>query len=279
MELLKLQDIQLKKDKYIFKESSIIHLFIAIFMVLLIPGCIFLFKIAKFPVFITIMSNGFLGLFALLQFNAFMKTRSPSNWLLAFNNERVLIKFRSYLNIHFPKEDKQIISIPFNEIYAVRITNKEIKYPNLEPGPRGYQTQEKFTYLDIITISKNLEELQQQLKYERNIKIKGKSSYKHCPVSIVDNKIIRIEWKSKRAAVIPGINSAIKALDQFVSREIDVYEREDFVSPKALQRKDLEDKILELAEQGNTSAATKIAMKAYNWNFTQAHEFVEELLE
>lgn len=272
MELLKLQNGQLKECKNIFRESSITHLFIATFMFLLIPSTTFLFNKTAFPLFVTIVSSGFLVLFALLQFNAFVKTLSPSNWLLAIDTEGILIKFRSYLNTHYPKDDKQIVSIPFNEISSVRITKKQITYPNMTSAGA---TVEKNTYLDIAVISENLEELQNQLKHERNIRIEGKGHYRHYPLSIIDDSIIRVEWNT----VTPNISSVIKMLSRYVSKKTDIYGKDDFTKNETLQRKDLKDKILELAEQGKTLAAIRIAMKAYSWNTTEATKFVGKLLE
>lgn len=272
MKLLKSQNIQLKKYKYIFRESHITHLFRSIFIFLLISVSIFLFNKVAFPLYVTIISSGLLGLFALLQFNAFIKTLLSSNWLLAIDNEGILLKLRSYLHTLYPKDGMQIVFIPFNEISSARITKKEITYPDIPPTGA---TVEKNNYLDITVISENLKELQNQLKCERNIRIKGKTHYNHYPVSIIDNKIIRIEWNT----ITSGINSAIKVLNRYVSRETDIYEKEDFTNFETLQKKDLKDKILELVKQGKTLAAIKIVMKAYNWNTTQATEFVKKLLE
>lgn len=273
MKLIQIQNIQLSKYKNIFKESSRSRLFNVLLIFLLVPGLLFLFDKAKIPRWVIIASTGSYGLFALCHFNVFVKTLSPFNWLLAIDNDGVLIKFRSYLNTHYPKYDKQVVSVPFNEISAIRINKGEMKYPN----PRRLPTQEKTTYLDIITTIEDLQELKNLLKYEHNINIKGKSNYLHYPVSVVDDKIIRIEWKSRNSKIAPDISSAVAILSRQVNKETDIYKKEDFTNPEVLHRKDLEDKILELCREGNTITAVKIVMTAYNWNTTKAKEFVDKL--
>ncbi len=123
-------------------------------------------------------------------------------------------------------------------------------------------------------------------KHERTVKVQtGKrvsssSRARHYPVSVVDGKTIRIEWRSPQEFVVPGVKRAIAALGR-QNVTIDSLKREvvDLTGDREGERRSMDDKILHLAERGNLMAATKLARRVYKLSLTEAKQFVEEMLE
>jgi hypothetical protein len=44
----------------------------------------------------------------------------PANWLVRLTDDGMFIKFRSYLNNHFPDQEPTVVFIPHSEIRSVR---------------------------------------------------------------------------------------------------------------------------------------------------------------
>ena len=150
-------------------------------------------------------------------------------------------------------------------------------------GPRT----EFHTYLDLVIFCDNLAQLQERLKYERTLKPYRKIGFctvssraEHCPVTIVGDRTIRIEWRSPQSFVLPGVKKAIDLLAR-QNVYIDVLEKEilDYTKKESHDPKEQEGKILELAEKGKIIAATRLAKETYNSDTTtEAKQFVESLL-
>ena len=91
---------------------------------------------------------------------------------------------------------------------------------------------------------------------------------------------IRIEWRSPRDIVVPGIKKALAALgQQGATIESPIREAIDLTARGRANLKSAEDKILYSAERGNLLAAIKLARRTYNFNLAEAKQFVEDLLE
>jgi hypothetical protein len=138
-----------------------------------------------------------------------------------------------------------------------------------------------------ITLNDDLWELKERLRYERNLKSKKDKSIvtystktHHYPVSVIDNNIIRIEWRSPASIITPGIKKVINLLQrQGITIEPKKHEVNDFTMTNSQDDKKNEENILRLAESGNILAAIKLTRRTYNYNITQAKQFVEGLLE
>lgn len=111
-------------------------------------------------------SMGFIfGIVFLITFSRFRKALSPENWVLKLGMDRILVKYRSYLNSHLPVEDLVVTEIPFSEIAWARKT-KETVYTETSDS-----TLTRFyTFLDLKLSTTNTEELKNAIKFERNRK-------------------------------------------------------------------------------------------------------------
>jgi len=265
-----------------FKQSPLAQLIAAMLFVGLIMGTVCWHYFGDFPLGGVIFSGGFFGLFAWISFSSFKKSLAPTNWILSVGPDRILVKFRSYLNSHFPQTDPQVVQFHPSEIQSARITKQRIT----APGSRNRRVTSFHTFLDLNISEQDLTPLKEQLKYERSLKmpltgkfVKSSGKSRHYPVSVVDNRTIRIEWRSPWDIVIPSIKKAINKLRrQGISIEALQKEVIDLTRDRADQKR-MEDNILHLAERGNLLAATKLARRTYGFGLTEAKDFVEDLLE
>jgi hypothetical protein len=282
MKLLTLQEISPTPLDTQFKQSPLVQLIAALLFVGLIVGALCWHCLGDFPLGGVIFTGGFFGLFAWISFPSYIKSRAPTNWILSIGPDRILVKFRSYLNPHFPQTDPQVVQLHPSEIYSACITKQRIT----APGSRGGNTTSFHTFLDLNTTARDLSPLKEQLVYERNLKmpvtgtfVKSSGKSQHYPVSVVDNRTVRIEWRSPQDIVTPA---AKKALDTLNGQGIHIEALHKEVIDLTRDRTDhsrMEDNILLLAERGNRVAAVKLARRTYGFDITEAKEFVEGLLK
>jgi len=282
MKLLVLQDAHLSPLGCRFRQSPLAQFTAFLLFAGLTVGALCWHRFGDLPLLGAIFGSGFMGLFSLLFFSIFKKSLAPTNWILAIGPDRVLVKFRSYLNAHFPSTDPQVVQFHPSELRSARITKQRITAPG---SNRGNVTS-FHTFLDLHVSAAELAPLQERLKYERTVKVqtgtklKSSSRARHYPVSVVDSDTIRIEWRSPQDVIVPGAKKALAALSRcHVSVEVLNREVIDLTEGSSTVAKSTEDKILHLAERGNLMAATKLARRAYKLKLTDAKQFVEELLE
>ena len=282
MQLLTLQDLNLTNLGRKFKQSPLAQLVATVIFVSLAAGMFCWYRLGELPGIIAVFSGGFLLLIGLICFTTFMKSLAPTNWVMAVGPNRVLIKFRSYLNAHFPATDPQVVQLSPSEIKFANITKQTIT----TPGSDHHNVTSFHTFLDLHIASGDLAALKNWLKYERTVKvtsgkaIKTSSRSRHYPVSVVDNRIIRVEWRSPQDVVVPGIKKAIALLARH-NISIAALNKEvlDLTDNSEKGQRRMDDKILLLAERGNLMAAAKLARRAYKLSLTEAKQFVEDLLE
>jgi hypothetical protein len=284
MELLRLQDVQLGIQERVFKDTGVGSLILGLICIASAVGIFLWYKFGDAPLALLIFSGGFTALLSLVFFSIFAKALRKDNWLVAIGPGRILIKFRSYQNIHFSSKDKQVVVLEYSQIQSAHITKQKMTYNSLR---RNKPRTEFHTYLDLTTTCDNLHQLKERLKYERTLKPFRKvgictvsSRTEHWPVTVEGDNTIRIEWRSPHSFVLPSVKKAIDLLErqnvriQALEKEVKDYTQKDSLDPK-----EIDGKILELAEKGKIIAATRLAKKAYNYQTTEAKKFVESLLE
>jgi len=280
MQLLRLQDAQLNIQDRIFKESAFLQFLGAVVFAGLAVGMYMWHRFGDLPFFFVVVSGGFLALFSLMCFRSFSRTLAPTNWVAAVGPDRILIKFRSYLNPDLPAEDPQVISLWFSEIQAAQITKQRLKYYRSQ---RDGAATEFHTYFDIFIRSESLQPLKDRLKYERTAMVtrdriicKVSSKAQHYPVCVPDEQTIRILWRSPASHVVP---SARKLADLLARQQVTIKAMERQVCDYTKSASsDSEARILELAERGKIIPAVRLAEKLYGYNTTEAKQFVEGLL-
>ena len=261
----------------IFRQSVRAPL-VATLLLLLAAAGVFLAGIAgRLPAVVAVLGGSSLLLFCAFSAVMLRRARSPANWLLACDGHRVLIKLRSYLNTAFPTEIPHVLEMPLSDVEAVRATQSELR----GQGSARVTLREHLLFLDIrLKPGVDLSELQERLRRERQLR-SGGTTWRHYPVSVLDDRTIRIEWRSKRAArIVPGIDRALQLLGGAAHEEQRSREYVELGGAgRRLESTDAMHQVRALAEQGRIVEATLLAKRAFGWSTAEARERIEQLSE
>ncbi len=249
----------------------------AMLLLLLAAVGLFLAGIAGgLPVVVAGLGGGSLVLFSAFSAVMVRRARSPANWLLACDGRRVLIKFRSYLNAAFPAEVPHVLEVPLTDVEAVRATQSELRGQD----SARETLRERLLFLDVrLKPGANLSELQERLRNERQLR-SGGTAWRHYPVSVLDDRTIRIEWRSKRTRIVPGIDRALQLLGSAAHEEQGPPEYVELGGAgRKLESTEAMKQVRALAEQGRIVEATLLAKRAFGWSTTEARQRIEQLAE
>ena len=281
-------------------------------------GLIFAEKVflpeASRPLFVLYWMTFVFAIAAWIGWFFYRARRRPCNWLVRIHAAGVRVKFRSYLNDHFPEQDLVVADIPFSAISWVRKVRERLVAP--DPSEAGMDRNSFHTCLDLKLNSPGAASLRQALLAERkreaprskvqqlthalflarkakaspteiaqireNIKAekrktpngngKSRTTHHHYPVRMREAEILRIEWNGIR----PGIGEALGILSQKLRVEPECSVPGERWTH--LKGKDLEDRILDLAERGKIFEAASLARQRYGYSLTESKIFVDELL-
>lgn len=260
MELLKIADVLFNKRDVIFKQSRLNLAVACVGFMAMMGGAYYLNTIDRIPKFIMIWVMFWFGLFFLLAFSMLKKSLRASNWLMAYNGERLLIKFRSYLNTHFSDNDIQVVSMSKTEIESVRVVKEVQRTKTMRGGSRT----EKIIYMELNLPKLDLSNLKNAISEERKKKVKG-LKYGHCPVVISGPDKLRLVWGSSENSIQPGIKKALAIF----SKQIRVEEELNLgiIAPD----------IKELLKCGKEIEATQLAKRKFGYTTAQAKAYIEKL--
>ena len=214
-------------------------------------------------------------LVVLVQSGTIRAALRPSNWVIRAVADGLYIKFRSYLNHHFPPEDRIVIFLPYAEIDSVNKTREKLEVM----ASRGTQTQ-YWTYLDVHLKDLDTDDTAEAIKVEAGRKGPQRgivsSRANHSPVRVAAPGLLRIPWKSHQDRLRPGIK---KALD-FLASKVDLGSelRLDRGRLHDLSEQELDALILELAETGQRIEALKLIRHRFGYSLTEAKRFLDELV-
>jgi hypothetical protein len=277
MQLLRVADVPITTQDRVYRYSRARALSaFLIFCVLAVASLAFgWFKSMWLAYYIT--AAGFLFL---LIFQKLITARfRPTNWLVRMTDHGLYIKFRSYLNHHFPDQDPTVIFLPYSEIRSARLVKERQEVPDPEDGSSATTT--KTRRLLVLELARESTELAAALDNERK-RVFGKmnqgggakSRYHHLPVRLASPNLLTIEW-----AVVPSIQTILEALARrtLVQREEET--SKDLVHLDGLTREQQESRLLELAESGDMFGAVKLARQLYSYDLATAKTFVESLVQ
>ena len=226
------------------------------------------------PDVLAILGGGSLLLLALPARAIYRRTRAPDNWLMACGRRRLLIKVRSYLNADFPRAIPHVLELGWDEVMEIRPAALDVR------GQDAARVMQRNTlhYLDIaVAPDVNLDELAKRLGEERALRWKGQA-WRHYPVSVIDPDVVRIEWRTPRARVVPSLEEAVRvlrtraAVGQGTRDLVDLGGVGRPLDPDEARRQ-----IKALADQGHVVDATLLAKRAFGWSTTDARAYVERV--
>ena len=283
MKFYRLGEIPDRPGEVIFRESRLKGAIFFCLLALLTTGA-FAFGVlgtlrgqaASFPLVIAYAIAVGLSLCAWVSLKSFRASLRPTNWLVCYTTDGLMVKFRSYLNAHFPQEDIVAFFVPNAEIAWVRKTREVLLVPDKGEG----ESTEQWTYLDLKLSRSDTSDLEEYLKRERMQEAPkvgiSRTKFHHYPVRLLPEGIVRLEWRGPSSSIVPRIDDALTVLRFSLA-----VEREVFIDPRPgrmTDEKELETRILELAERGKIIDATVLARRRYGYDTKKAKEFVEGLL-
>ena len=224
-----------------------------------------------FALYIAVLLLAFLWIYQTLVIARFRAT----NWLVRLTERGVYVKFRSYLNHHFPTDDRTVIYIPYRAMRTVRRVRETQEVPDTDG--RGTVTRRR-TIVEI-ELREIALQIEQALAAERRAEAPkvshwyGSSTgkYRHHPVRMATPQTLAIEW-----GVRPGVArflSAVALHTQVESAEV----TRDYTVLGNLERAEQESRLLELAENGQLLDAVRLARLIYGYDLPEARRFVEGL--
>jgi len=189
------------------------------------------------------------------------------------------IKFRSYLNYHFPEQDLTVVFLPYTEIRGARSVTERQEIPDRDEGRNSTMTKtRRVLELDIDADSTKLAEAlgnERKCVFSKTKQGGGANSrYHHLPVRLASPNLLTIEW-----GVVPSVQSILEALTRHTLVQPGEETTRDFVNLDGLSREEQEARLLELAESGDMLGAVAIARKLYSYDLTTAKTFVELLIQ
>jgi len=203
----------------------------------------------------------------------------PSNWLVRMTDHGLYIKFRSYLNYHFPEQDLTVVFLPYTEIRGARSVTEHDEIPDPEDGRNSTMTKKRL--LLVLELAADSTKLAEALGNERtrvftkpNQGGGAKSRYHHLPVRLASPNLLTIEW-----AVVPSLKTILDALTRHTLVQRREETTKDLVHLDSLTREQQESRLLELAETGDMIGAVTMARQLYSYDLATAKTFVESLTQ
>ena len=217
-------------------------------------------------------------LFILIIFGMVRKGFKSTNWLMVLSPDEVLIKYRSYLNCHMARSDRQVIVLDIDEIVAVR----RVKRKEITLGQKNHTQTRYLKFLEIMLAEGLGGEVKEALTSERqaerdykNQTGKTTTKFRDYPVSVKDDSILRVKMSSVR----PGVKGALEWFGANGIEQLEEISEEEDFTVTFEDKKQMDDKILTLAMSGKKIGAIKLARSAYGMGLSEAKEFVDGLME
>lgn len=273
MRILPSEAVQFAPDDVIFRQSVQAPLAATVGSLLAATGVFTAVWKEILPWPLAALAGIFLVLFSALSAVSLRRALSPTNWLLACDRRRVLIKLRSYLNAGFP-EVPHVLELPLTEIEAARETRLDL----VGRDHLNERANQSVVFLDLqLRVEADLTQLEERLRHERQLR-GGGTAWRHYPVSVIDERTLRIEWRGKHARTVPGVAEALHLLGRAVRTEAGKREHVDL---GAVGRRpdgaEILGQVRSLAVQGRVLEATLLAKRAFGWSTTEAKQFVEQV--
>lgn len=160
-----------------------------------------------------------------------LATLRRHSWLLCVGEDRVLVRFRSYLHHRFPATDPVVLELPMASLAGVRRTVQT----RISPSSSGSGKRERrHTLLDLRVQGLDLGPLARALSRERGLS-QEPFVYEHAPVT-VDGDLVRVELSSRDESIRPAADEVLRLLAERVPREEDAAEVVETGGPRGRGR-------------------------------------------
>jgi ribosomal protein L7/L12 len=203
----------------------------------------------------------------------------PSNWLVRMSDNGLFIKFRSYLNCHFPADDYTVAYLSYGDILSARRLDEVQQVADRGEDGHPSRIRRKLRWLEL-ELGADTRQLAIALANEMNTVLaktrigteKPSTRYHHFPVQLASAKKLRLEW-----AVTPKLPVVLERLARHTLVRAEESNLKDFSNLESLSRSEQESRLLAQAESGDKIGAIATARQLYGYDLAQAKKFVEGL--
>lgn len=219
-----------------------------------------------------------LGLISLLFVGMLRAAMGPDNWVVKFDGSTLAFKFRSYLNRHFPAEDRVVAVFSPSEFERVRKTVELVDVPSAKGGQATRQTWVSldFEIRDEAAARQLDAAIREELARQAPKIGRGRTKHHHAPMRIVEGRTLRVHWKSPRDYVRPGVDTALRDLG--AGLRVEAEQSGSGRRWEELAEADREGYILELAQRGNRMEAVRLARELHGLELRESRLYVDELV-
>ena len=207
-----------------------------------------------------------------------LKSRlKATNWLVRTGRGEMLIKFRSYLNHHFPNDNPTVLRVAYSEIEWARAHKLQRSTPGFT---RGDDWNQRLRYFEFrFRDGAHTEELHDRLVEERQRQGprepkwygSGSSRSRHYPVQIVDGNV-RVEW-----GVCPSLKILLAEMQPLVAAAEPASSDLDYRDIANMPEREQEAMILQLIDSGDRMGAIRTIRHLYGYDLTRAVKFLDQM--
>ncbi len=205
-----------------------------------------------------------------------------SNWLLLVRADGLVLNTRSYANSS-PDQPSPVIVLPFKDIESAREVRESHKLPESTHGGGTVHSKQQFLELQIQS-DLELQPVREILAEERSRPgsvrtylggMTVRSKFKHDPMTVPADDVIRITWRSAKDAVVPKLQVVLDRMSVYVDVTPTLERR--FDQWNELNDQEFDDLVLQLTMQGRTMDAIRLLKRGRGYSLTEAKQFVDEL--
>jgi hypothetical protein len=215
-------------------------------------------------------------IFVLITVVAARASLMPSNWILRVAGDGLYVKYRSFQNHAFPADTPSVLFIPKREIAWIRGHRHRMLQPSRDDHGEDAVGR---SYLEIKLHGDDTGDIADHLRTERQLwgaGIGGKGKFRHYPVRLMTDAIVRIDWSGPDTSISPKIDKAAAILGRNYTIENEA--QSEHQSFAMASRDEQESRLLEFAERGDIMSAVILARQLYGYDLTEARAFVEGLI-
>jgi hypothetical protein len=165
-----------------------------------------------------------------------------------------------------------VLFIPRLAVGWLRAHRRKSWWLGSEPG---HEHAIKDTFLEINLKRQDTADLTRRLAEERQRRVGWTAG--HAPLRVLGEDLLRVEWRTHRGSLTPKIDQTIRFLGR--SYAINLPETSTGAKAAELDLAAQEARLLELMERGERIQAVKLAQRLYGFDTTEAHRFVNDLVE
>jgi hypothetical protein len=227
------------------------------------------------PVFGPLFGS-FVLLFLLLLQRQLIGRFKPGNWLVRRTDSGLYIKFRSYLNYHFPDDDPCVLYVRFDEIARANLLRERLDTPqrNTTAATTSYQTiVELHLHTDWHAAWQAIADEEGRQGPKQKLLIgTGSTTVNDHPVRTVADGTLQIQWSAR-----PSARAFLSDLAQQVTVTPAEKEHVDLAQLKHTSAEEQDARLRELVLSGKTIEAIEVKRLLDGSSLEAAKAYVDRL--